>query len=378
MTEVSKIDEALTAIKSQVETKFENVAKAEDVEAKADKAELEKKADKEFVEVIKAENAALKETVEALEAKFDAFPTPSINNNKDKTMDSITKAFEAEYEKSGSYQAEVMLKAITETSPITGAPVQTFGLSGARFAANPVRSLSRNIAVSTSSITLPRKNGNHAAATANLTNKAVKTTGTAAVEEITINAKTIEALSEISVEAGADIVGFDAFWSQDMINELAAKEAADHVVAVEALTNGVTTAANTAVALDDFANLIFDVAPQYRTNGAMVVSTGAMQSLRTLNQSGTGSDLVFDAQLGSFRLFGYPIYENAYMADVAATNVVAAFGDWNAGLTLINRASAQVGRNPFTKPGRWTYYADMRSGIGEVDTGALRKLTMKA
>jgi HK97 family phage major capsid protein len=367
----NELQEALEGIKNQIETKFENVAQNGDLETKADKAELESKADK-------AEIAELKESLEAIAAKFDAIPT-IINNKEDKKeMNSVNEAFEKSFEETGKYVASVELKAINQTSSITGAPVDTLGLSGARFAANPVRALARNLAVTSSSVVLPRKSGDHAAAVRSATNKGNKATGTAAVSETTILVKTISATSEITTEAAGDIVGFDQFWGQDMLNEVAAQEAAEHVAVIEGLTNGVTAAGATAITLDDLGALVFNVAPQYRANGSLMLSTGAMQAVRTLNQSGNGSDLVFDAKNGIFRLFGYPVYENAYMAAVGASNVVGAFGDFNSGLVVANRAQAEIKRFMETKPGYITYYAEMRSGAGEVDAGAVSKLTMAA
>ena len=358
-----QVKEILESIKASADEKFETKAEVETkIETKADKAELE----------------AVKEAIEAVTAKFDSIPA-IVNKNEERSLElkSVNEAFVKSFEETGKYTAEICLKSITETA-VTGAPKVSLGLTGAEFAANPVRNLARKFDVSSGNVSIPRKTGDHGANVANSSNKGSAVSGSAAVEELTILAKTIRARSDITIEAAADIIGFDQYWSQDMLDEVAVKEAQEHVSAIEGLTNSVTAAAATELSFDDFGNLIFSVAPQYRQNGVLMVSTAAMQSLRTLNQSGTGSDLLFDPQTGNFRLFGYQVVENGYMAGVEENATVAAFGNFAKGLTIIDRETATVGRNPFTEPGHWTYYAQMRSGIGEVDTNALRKMVMAA
>ena len=107
-----------------------------------------------------------------------------------------------------------------------------------------------------------------------------------------------------------------------------------------------------------------------------MLSTGAIAQLRTLNTASTGGDLVFDAQLGGFRLFGMPVVENAYMASVATGNVVACIADWSKFFVVGNRANLQVGRFSETVPGKYVYYADMRAASGIWHQAAGKVLTM--
>lgn len=362
------ITNALAEIKSTVDAKFADTALAADVE-KAIKEQNMNMVSKESV-------AELKSALEALEAKLDAIPTPSIIKKEEQNMN-VHNLFTKNIADNGRAEAEVLLKNITASTNVTGAPVDTYGLTGSMFAANPFRLLASNIEVSSKALTLPVRTGNNGAATSNATTKNTTASGSAAVSEVTVMIKTIEALSNVTIEAADDIIGFDNFWVQDMIDEVASIEAAAHVTAVEAIA-GVTSASATAVTLDDLAALHFAVQPQYRANGAFVVSTDVMKALRVLNTSSTGGDLIFDAQIGVFRLFGQPIYENAYMASVAATNVVAAYGDFKKGLVIANRASATVGRYSETKPGYYVYHASLRSGAAAWHADAVKTLTMKA
>lgn len=367
--QATEVTEALAKIKSAVDEKFESVAIAEDVKGDI-KAATETKADKESVEELKG-------AIEALEAKFDAIPAPAVFKKEKEQNMNINEAFVKAFEEKGEHKFDLELKSITESANITGAPENTFGLSGNRFAANPVRGLARKLQITGSSAKLPRIAGAHGAMIANAASKESALTGNATVTEVVIALETIRSLGEVTKEAESDIIGFDQYWGQHMLNDLAAKEATQHVAVVEAIA-GETAASATALTLDDLSELVFAVQPQYRAGGVMVVSTDAMKQIRTLNASGTGSDLVFDAQLGQFRLFGYPVVENGYMANVAASNVVAAFGDWMEGVTLVEKGAASLARYDQTKPGYWTYSAEMRSKLAEVNADAVKTLTMAA
>jgi predicted phage gp36 major capsid-like protein len=353
-------ENALTEIKGKVDAKFEGVAKSSDLEVKADKKDLETKANVSDV-------VELKNTLEAIEAKFDAIPMKGVETKA--TFD-----FGEEFKK-GDIDLEI--KSITESSGVTGAPVNAYGLKGDKFEANVFRKFAQKFHTNSGSIMLPRITGSHGAMVANASNKESALTGDAAVAEINVVLETIRATGQATVESVNDVIDFDRVWSQNMINALAAREAAQHVTVVEAIA-GETAGSATALTLDDLANLIYAVGPEYRTDGKLVVSTSAMQQIRTLNQSGTGSELLFDASIGAFRLFGYPVFENGRMASVAANAVVAAFGDFEEGLALAVNGTASVQKNEFTTPGYYTYNATMRSKLAVKNANAVKTLTMAA
>lgn len=365
---INEVSQALSEIKSAVDAKFAETALKADVDAAIEKA-LVGKVDAEEVTVLKA-------ALEALEAKLDAIPSPSVITKKDTNMN-ISEVFKKNLEEKGVAKAEIFVKGIARSSNIVGAPTETFGLSGALFAANPFRQLARFIPTTATAIKLPYKTGNHGVVKANATTKGATPAGSAAVTEVSLILETYHGGSEISKEAASDIIDFDTFWTQDVIDELAAAEAASHVATVAAMA-GVTTAGIGTLTLADFAALHASVGPQYAVNGAFVVSSGAMATLRTLNTASTGGDLVFDAQLGSFRLFGSPIYQNNYMANVANGAVVAAFGDFGRGLALAQKGGPEVSRYDQTKPGYWTYVGEMRSAMAATDANAVKTLTIRA
>lgn len=352
IAEEKSVDDVVTEIKAAAV----EAAKAEMVEAV--KAE-----DLKAIETKAAEEvASLKSELEALEAKFDSIPTPSLIV-KGNTPMTIHNEFQKNLEASGKAFAEIEVKGISEARDVTGAATDTFGLSGSLFAANPVRKMARVIETSSKAFELPVRTGAHGAANVGAT-KNVTDAGNAAVSVQTYLVQTYAARADVSLEAANDIVGFDAFWAEDMISEIASIEAAAHVAQIEAATNTMTAASATELGLDDLADLVYGLAPQYRSSAQLMLSTGAMAQIRTLNTASTGGDLVFDAALGGFRLFGLPVVENAYMAAPATGEVVACVADWSKFFVIGNRKNLEVGRFEQTVPGKYAYYADMRAASG--------------
>jgi HK97 family phage major capsid protein len=367
---INEVTTALNKIKTAVDEKLaDTVTKSEVAEL------LVETASQKDLDTVGADITALKSTVEALEAKLDAIPSTE-TEVKSKSMN-IHQLFTKNIAAGGKAEAQLVLKNITRTNNVVGAPVDTYGLTGTMFAANPFRQLASVIETNSKALVLPVRTGSHGAAASNATTRNLTAGGSSAVAEVTVMASTIEALTEVTVEAADDIIGFDQFWSQDMLDEVGSIEAQAHVAVVEGMA-GIETDAVDTVDLDDLAALHFAVEPQYRASGAFVVSTDVMKVLRTLNTSSTGGDLLFDAQLGEFRLFGRPIYENAYMAEIDGDNVVAAFGDWRKGMVIANRSTAEVARYEQTKPGYYSYRAAIRSGAAQWHAPAVKTLTVKA
>jgi len=364
----NEVTTALNAIKAQVEGKFESVSLKADVDVS-----LETKADK--VEIVE-----LKGALETLEAKFDAMPAPATIKSNPKeisAMNSVNEGFTKSFEATGRNHFDVELKAITQGRNVTGGATETFGLIGSIFDGNPIRGLASVMATTSKAIDLPTRAGSHAAQNAGAT-KNVADNGNASVAVKTLIVQTFNARTDVTIEAVADIPGFDQFWTQDMLAEVASVEAATHVTELATMTAGKVAAAVDEVTWAEIVDLYYSVQPQHRVGGSFMFSSEIMNQLRTLSNSGTGSELMFDPQLGGFRLFGAPVLENAYMAAPVAGAVTGAFGDWKKGLVIAQRASASVGRYDQTVPGKYAYYAELRSGISDWDLTALKTLKMAA
>ena len=363
-----QVNEALEAIKAQVSEKFEGVAVKADLEALGTT-----KADATAV-------AELKGVIEALEAKFDAMPAPALikaTPEEVKSMNTVSEGFAKSFEATGKNHLEVELKAITQGRDVTGGKVETFGLIGSMFNGNPIRSAASVMNTTSKAIDLPVRAGNHGAANAGAT-KNVADNGNASVGVTQLIVQTFNARSDVTIEAVNDIPGFDQFWAQDMLAEVASIEAAEHVTELATMDVGKTAASASVITWDEIVDLYYSIEPAARVGGAFMFSSEIMAQLRTLSNSGTGSELLFDPQLGGFRLFGAPVFENGYMAAPAADAVTGAFGDWKKGLVIAQRASASLGRYDQTVPGKYVYYAEMRSGISNWDNTALKTLKMAA
>ena len=362
------VTEALAAIKTQVEGKFQGVAAKADLETMG-----QTKADLSVV-------AEIKGAIEALEAKFDAMPAPALIKATQKEinhMNSVSEGFAKSFEATGKNHLDVELKAITQGRDVTGGKVETFGLIGSMFNGNPIRQVASIMETTSKAIDLPVRAGNHGAANAGAT-KNVADNGNASVGVTQLIVQTFNARSDVTIEAVNDIPGFDQFWAQDMLAEVASIEAAEHVTELATMTAGVTAASTTAVTWDEIVDLYYSIEPASRVGGAFMFSSEIMNQLRTLSNSGTGSELLFDPELGGFRLLGAPVYENGYMAAPGVNAVTGAFGDWKRGLVIAQRAQASVGRYDQTVPGKYAYYAELRSGISNWDNSALKTLKMAA
>lgn len=363
-----EVNEALEAIKATVADKFSDVADKKSVadlgEAKADKAEV----------------AELKGSMEKLEAKFDNMPAPALlkaSHEEIQVMNSVNEGFLKSFEATGKNHFEVELKAITEGRNVTGGATETFGLIGSIFNGNPIRQLASVMNTTSKAIDLPVRAGSHAAQNAGAT-KNVADNGNASVGVTTLIVQTYNARTDVTIEAVNDIPGFDQFWAQDMLAEVASIEAAEHVAELATMTAGKVAAATDAITWAEIVDLYYSIEPASRVTGSFMFSSEIMNQLRTLSNSGTGSELLFDPQLGGFRLFGAPVYENGYMAAPAADAITGAFGDFKRGLVIAQRAAASVGRYDQTVPGKYAYYAEMRSGISNWDNSALKTLKMAA
>jgi len=363
-----EVNEALEAIKATVADKFSDVADKKSVadlgEAKADKAEV----------------AELKGSMEKLEAKFDNMPAPALlkaSHEEIQVMNSVNEGFLKSFEATGKNHFEVELKAITEGRNVTGGATETFGLIGSIFNGNPIRQLASVMNTTSKAIDLPVRAGSHAAQNAGAT-KNVADNGNASVGVTTLIVQTYNARTDVTIEAVNDIPGFDQFWAQDMLAEVASIEAAEHVAELATMTAGKVAAATDAITWAEIVDLYYSIEPASRVTGSFMFSSEIMNQLRTLSNSGTGSELLFDPQLGGFPLFGAPVYENGYMAAPAADAITGAFGDFKRGLVIAQRAAASVGRYDQTVPGKYAYYAEMRSGISNWDNSALKTLKMAA
>jgi HK97 family phage major capsid protein len=93
---------------------------------------------------------------------------------------------------------------------------------------------------------------------------------------------------------------------------------------------GVTSASATSITFDDLINLVYSLRVPYRRNARFIMNDQTVGSVRKLKDSNGQFLWQPSLQIGEpDRLLGYPIYTSPYVPTVAASALVAAFGDYS-------------------------------------------------
>jgi len=117
----------------------------------------------------------------------------------------------------------------------------------------------------------------------------------------------------------------------------------------------------------------------YRRNAVWVMNRFTRSGLRKLNDSNTQYYLISDLSTGgSSSLLGFPIVEFDDMDSAGANNLVAAFGDFNTGYQVVDRAGIRVLRDPFTDKPYILYYTTKRVGGDVTNFDAIKILKCTA
>lgn len=104
---------------------------------------------------------------------------------------------------------------------------------------------------------------------------------------------------------------------------------------------------DTAVSVDDFKSLIYAVPAQYRRNGAFVTASSTELALAKLREDGSTGAYLWQPSVQAGRpntFLGYGVYNQEDVAAIAASKLVAGFGDFNAGYRIYDRLGMTVQR----------------------------------
>lgn len=126
---------------------------------------------------------------------------------------------------------------------------------------------------------------------------------------------------------------------------------------------------------DVLIDLTMDLKPSYRANARWVAARGTFAQYRKARDT-TGQYLWQPpVQAGMpATMLGYPITEAEDMPALAANSDSLAFGDFNEGYTLVERAGFSILRDPYTQKGFVKFYATRRVGGGVVNSDAIKIL----
>ncbi len=130
---------------------------------------------------------------------------------------------------------------------------------------------------------------------------------------------------------------------------------------------------------DSLIDLVYSLAAPYRANATFVMNSKTAGVVRKMKDS-EGRFLWGDGMLTGepARLLGYPVLIVEDMHDVSANQYPIAFGDFNAGYTIVERPDMRIQRDPFTQKPHVLFFATKRVGGGVVDFNAIRLLKIAA
>jgi len=126
---------------------------------------------------------------------------------------------------------------------------------------------------------------------------------------------------------------------------------------------------------DVLVDLVYAVNAGYRQNGAFVMNRKTQSTIRKFKDS-TGNYLWQPPAVAGGRasLMTFPVIEAEDMPDVAANSLSIAFGDFNRGYLVVDRAGVTVLRDPYTAKPYVLFYTTKRVGGGVQDFDAIKLL----
>ena len=126
-------------------------------------------------------------------------------------------------------------------------------------------------------------------------------------------------------------------------------------------------------------DLVYSLAAGYRANATFVMNSKTAGAVRKMKDT-DGRFLWGDSMVTGepARLLGYPVLIAEDMHDVGANQYPIAFGDFNAGYTIVERPDMRIQRDPFTQKPHVLFFATKRVGGGVVDFEAIRLLKVAA
>jgi HK97 family phage major capsid protein len=126
------------------------------------------------------------------------------------------------------------------------------------------------------------------------------------------------------------------------------------------IASGVSASITSADAVQD---LIYAPRPRFRANGRFIFNKKTTAVLRKLKDTTNQYIWAPPAEAGKpASLFGYPVTEVETMPDPAANSYSIAFGDFEKGYLIVDRAGISVLRDPFTAKPYVLFYTTKRVG----------------
>lgn len=130
---------------------------------------------------------------------------------------------------------------------------------------------------------------------------------------------------------------------------------------------------------DVLVDLVYAVKAGYRQNAVFVMNRKTQSAIRKFKDS-TGNYLWQPPAIagGKASLMTFPVIEAEDMPDVAANSLSIAFGDFNRGYLVVDRAGVTVLRDPYTAKPYVLFYTTKRVGGGVQDFDAFKVMKFAA
>lgn len=130
---------------------------------------------------------------------------------------------------------------------------------------------------------------------------------------------------------------------------------------------------------DTLVDLIYAVKAGYRQNGAFVMNRKTQSVIRKFKDTQGGYLWQPPAVAGGkATLMTFPVVEAEDMPDIAANSLSIAFGDFNRGYLVVDRAGVTVLRDPYSSKPYVLFYTTKRVGGGVQDFDAIKVMKFAA
>jgi len=130
---------------------------------------------------------------------------------------------------------------------------------------------------------------------------------------------------------------------------------------------------------DALVDLVYAVNAGYRQNAAFVMNRKTQSVIRKFKD--TTDNYIWQPPAvagGRASLMTFPVYEAEDMPDIAANSLSIAFGDFNRGYLIVDRAGITVLRDPYTAKPYVLFYTTKRVGGGVQDFDAIKLMKFAA
>lgn len=219
-------------------------------------------------------------------------------------------------------------------------------------------------------------------------------TATPSLTEVAITPGEIYA-NAAATQRALDDMQFDAeaWLTEEVAEEFAAQEGAAVIsgdgtnkpkgflteAAIGKVTTGVDGGFPGSDPSDILVDLVHALGSRYRQGAKFVMNSATLAEIRKM-KDGDGNFIwrpgLIEGQPDM--LLGYPVLEAEDMPDMAAGSLSVAFGNFERGYTIVERAGTRVLRDPYTNKPNVLFYATKRIGGAVVNADAIKLLQFAA